>query len=88
MSLCSRNGRSVDQQQISLKFINRYRDTWPAGVSALEGGLVNVEPLISHVFPLEGALEAMALCSDISRGSIKVQIVDEEFDHTLIDSIQ
>jgi len=27
---------------------------------------------------LEGGIEAMELCSDISKGSIKVQIVDEE----------
>ncbi|KKY13672.1 putative sorbitol dehydrogenase [Diplodia seriata] len=63
--------------EINLKFINRYRDTWPAGISALSGGVINVKPLISHVFPLEQAKEALELCSDLSHGSIKVQVVDD-----------
>ncbi|KAF4313756.1 Sorbitol dehydrogenase [Botryosphaeria dothidea] len=63
--------------EINLKFINRYRDTWPAGISALSGGVLDVKPLVSHVFPLEKAKEAMELCADLSQGSIKVQIVDE-----------
>ncbi|OJD35933.1 alcohol dehydrogenase [Diplodia corticola] len=63
--------------EINLKFINRYRDTWPAGISALSGGILDVKPLISHVFPLAQAKEALELCSDLSHGSIKVQIVDD-----------
>lgn len=63
--------------EINLKFINRYRDTWPAGISALSGKVLDVKPLVSHVFPLEKAKEAMELCADLSQGSIKVQIVDE-----------
>jgi L-iditol 2-dehydrogenase len=63
--------------QVNLKFINRYRDTWPAGIAALEGGILNVKPLVSHTFPLEKALDAMSLCSDVSQGSIKVQVIDD-----------
>ncbi|KAL0258894.1 hypothetical protein SLS55_006398 [Diplodia seriata] len=63
--------------RINLKFINRYRDTWPAGISALSGGVIDVKPLISHVFTLEQAKEALELCSDLSHGSIKVQVVDD-----------
>jgi threonine dehydrogenase-like Zn-dependent dehydrogenase len=64
--------------QIDLRFINRYRDTWPAGIACLEGGILDLKMLVSHVFPLEKALEAFDLCSDLTRGSIKIQIVDEE----------
>jgi len=63
--------------QINLKYINRYHDTWPAAINALNGGILDLKPLITHVFPLEKSIEAMELCSDISRGSIKVQIVDD-----------
>ncbi|KAF2090193.1 GroES-like protein [Saccharata proteae CBS 121410] len=63
--------------EIDLKFINRYRDTWPAGISALSGGVLDLNKLVSHTFPLEKALDALHLCSDISKGSIKVQVVDE-----------
>ncbi|KAF2848577.1 sorbitol dehydrogenase-like protein [Plenodomus tracheiphilus IPT5] len=63
--------------EVDLKFINRYRDTWPAGLQCLGGGVLDVKPLVSHTFPLEKALDAMYTCSDLSNGSIKVQIVDE-----------
>jgi len=60
-----------------LKFINRYCDTWPAGISALGGGILNLDSLITHTFPLEDAVAAMELCSDVTKGSIKVQVVDD-----------
>ncbi|KAF2756780.1 GroES-like protein [Pseudovirgaria hyperparasitica] len=63
--------------EIDLKFINRYRDTWPAGMACLSGGILDLDKLVTHVFPLERAMDAMRLCSDVSQGSIKVQIVDE-----------
>ncbi|KAH6899811.1 chaperonin 10-like protein [Thelonectria olida] len=63
--------------EIDLRFINRYRDTWPAGIACIEGGLVDVKKLISHVFPLEQAKEGLELSSDPRNGTIKVQIVDE-----------
>ncbi|THW52861.1 sorbitol dehydrogenase [Aureobasidium pullulans] len=63
--------------EINLKFINRYTDTWPAGIAAVKGKLLDLEPLVSHVFPLEKAVDAMHICADLSQGSIKVQIVDE-----------
>ncbi|KAI1617684.1 hypothetical protein EDD36DRAFT_413397 [Exophiala viscosa] len=66
--------------EIELKFINRYRDTWPAGIRALSGGILNLDPLITHTFPLESAVEAMELAGDVAKGSIKVQVVDENND--------
>ncbi|KAF3051248.1 hypothetical protein E8E11_009488 [Didymella keratinophila] len=63
--------------EIDLKFINRYRDTWPAGLQCLAGGILDLKQLVSHTFPLERALEALHTCGDLSNGSIKVQIIDE-----------
>ncbi|KAH9860839.1 hypothetical protein IAQ61_010573 [Plenodomus lingam] len=63
--------------EIDLRFINRYRDTWPAGLQCLAGGILDVTPLVSHTFPLEKAVDALHTCSDLSNGSIKVQIVDD-----------
>lgn len=63
--------------QINLKFINRYIDTWPAGISALSGGVLNLDKLVTHKFSLEEATSAMELCSDVSKGSIKVHVVDD-----------
>ncbi|KAK3938176.1 alcohol dehydrogenase [Diplogelasinospora grovesii] len=63
--------------EIDLRFINRYRDTWPAGISCLSGGILDLKKLVSHVFPLEKAAEGLKLASDPRNGSIKVQIMDE-----------
>lgn len=63
--------------QIDLKFINRYHDTWPAGLQCLSGGILDLKPLVSHTFPLERALDALHTCADPSKTSIKVQIVDK-----------
>ncbi|KAH8593956.1 putative alcohol dehydrogenase [Bisporella sp. PMI_857] len=67
----------ISLSEINLKYINRYCDTWPAGISALSGGILNLDKLITHTFPLEQAIEAMELCSDVTRGSIKVHVVDD-----------
>ena len=39
---------------------------------------MNLDKLVTHTFPLEEATAAMELCSDISKGSIKVQVVDDQ----------
>ncbi|KAL2862391.1 putative alcohol dehydrogenase [Aspergillus lucknowensis] len=63
--------------EIDLKFINRYRDTWPPAIACLSGGILDLKPLVSHCFPLERANEALELCANRDRPSIKVTIVDE-----------
>ncbi|CAF9923948.1 MAG: hypothetical protein GOMPHAMPRED_003496 [Gomphillus americanus] len=68
---------STHYAQIDLKFINRYRDTWPAGIQAMKGGIINLDALVTHTFPLEQADEALTLASDPSKGSIKVHVVDD-----------
>ena len=67
----------ICELQIDLRFINRYRDTWPAGIQCLAGGILDLKKLVSHEIPLERALEAMEICSGTHNGSIKVQIVDK-----------
>ncbi|KAG9518609.1 MFS general substrate transporter, partial [Aureobasidium melanogenum] len=62
---------------IDIKFINRYTDTWPTGIAALKAGLIDMESLVTHVFPLDGAVDAMHICADVNQDSIKVQIVDD-----------
>ncbi|GAD96309.1 alcohol dehydrogenase, putative [Paecilomyces variotii No. 5] len=67
----------ISLAEIKLKFINRYRDTWPPGISCLDGKVLDLKKLITHTFSLENAADALHLCSDTSKGSIKVQIVDD-----------
>ncbi|KAL2801996.1 chaperonin 10-like protein [Aspergillus granulosus] len=63
--------------EIDLKFINRYRDTWPRAIACMAAGFFDLKPLVSHKFPLEQAKEALELCGDRQKPSIKVTIVDE-----------
>ncbi|KAI1334580.1 alcohol dehydrogenase [Xylariaceae sp. FL0016] len=67
----------ISLAEIDLRFINRYRDTWPAGIACLSGKILDLKKLVTHTYPLEKALEALHVCSDTSNGSIKIQIVDE-----------
>ncbi|KAJ6086327.1 hypothetical protein N7486_010608 [Penicillium sp. IBT 16267x] len=64
--------------EIDLRFINRYRDTWPPAITCLSGGILDLKKLVSHVFPLERAEEALKLCADTRNGSIKVLVVDDQ----------
>ena len=64
--------------EIDLKFTNRYSNTWPAGVMALANQQVlNLDPLITHRFALERAVEAMEFSGTRREGCVKVQIVDD-----------
>ena len=63
--------------QIDLKFINRYRDTWPPAITCLSRGILDLKKLVTHVFPLEKSVDALQLCSDPRNGSIKTLVVDE-----------
>ena len=38
---------------------------------------MRLDDLVTHTFPLEQAVHAMHLAQDVSKGSIKVQIIDE-----------
>ena len=64
--------------EIDLKFINRYRDMWPAAINVLgEGHVLDLDELVTHTFKLERAVEAIETCSDRMKRSVKVQIVDD-----------
>jgi L-iditol 2-dehydrogenase len=63
--------------QIDLRFINRYRDTWPPAIACMSGGVLDLKKLVTHTFPLEKAEDALQLCADPRNGSIKVLVVDE-----------
>lgn len=63
--------------QIDLRFINRYRDTWPPAIQCMSGGILDLKRLVTHTFPLEQAESALHLCSNPKNPSIKVLVVDE-----------
>lgn len=68
--------------EVKLLFINRYSDTWPAAIRAVQGGLIEgqkLESMVSHIFKLEDAVQALEMVGGKNRdGVVKVQIVDED----------
>ncbi|KAF5860635.1 hypothetical protein ETB97_001339 [Aspergillus alliaceus] len=67
----------ISLAEIDLRFINRYRDTWPPAIACMSGGILDLKKLVTHTFPLEKAEEALQLCADARHPSIKVLVVDE-----------
>lgn len=65
---------TVSLNQIQLKFINRYNDTWPPAIACISGGILNLKDLVTHVFPLEQGKEALELASDTRNGAIKIMV--------------
>jgi L-iditol 2-dehydrogenase len=64
--------------EITLMFSHRYRDTWPALIRMLEDGVLgDLNLLVTDRVPLERAVEAMKMSADVSRGGLKVMVVDE-----------
>ncbi|PHH58966.1 hypothetical protein CDD82_2599 [Ophiocordyceps australis] len=72
--------------EIKLLFINRYHDTWPAALRAIEGNLIRqdkLESMVTHKFALDDAVAAMELVASQQRRRspgqtvVKVQIVDD-----------
>ncbi|RDA95457.1 hypothetical protein CP533_5409 [Ophiocordyceps camponoti-saundersi (nom. inval.)] len=68
--------------EIKLLFINRYHDTWPAAIRAVEGDLIDrrkLESIVTHTFQLEDAVKAIQLVGGVSTSEktvVKVQVVD------------
>ncbi|GMM34825.1 hypothetical protein DASC09_021500 [Saccharomycopsis crataegensis] len=62
--------------EIDVKFVNRYYDTWPAVINLIANKIINVDPMVTHTFPLEQAKKALDTCADPNTLTVKVQIED------------
>ncbi|KAI9842745.1 MAG: L-arabinitol 4-dehydrogenase [Sclerophora amabilis] len=61
-------------REIDLKFQYRYCNTWPRAIRLVEGGVIDLQKLVTHRFELKDALEAFETAADPKTGAIKVQI--------------
>ena len=69
------NRKLITQINIVTSF--RYTQSWPTVIRlANEGIFGDVTKLITHVLPIEKAVEAMEITADRSTHAIKVQVVD------------
>lgn len=64
--------------EITLKFLFRYRDTWPRAIRLVSAGKIDVKKIVTAQFPLERAKEAVEHAADRTKFSVKTLIVDED----------
>ncbi|KAF7509844.1 N-terminal acetyltransferase A complex catalytic subunit ard1 [Endocarpon pusillum] len=64
----------LSTRQVELKFQYRYANTWPRAIRVVEGGLVDLKPLVTHRFGVEDAQEAFGVAGDRASGALKVMI--------------
>ena len=65
---------SANEIDISLQY--RYANQYPKAIRLINGGLIDLKPLVTHRFALEDVVQAFHVAADPSQGAIKVQIVD------------
>lgn len=63
----------LNVNEITISLVNRYRNTWPLGIALIASGRVDVDPLITHHFPLDRTRDALLLGRTVS-DSIKAVI--------------
>lgn len=67
----------VSVNEITIRGLYRYTNTWPKAIRMVQAGLVDLKPLISYEVPLEEGPRAFDIVTDPSKGAIKVLIVDK-----------
>lgn len=66
----------LSANEVDVSFQYRYANQYPKAIRLVAGGLINVQPLVTHRFKLEEAIDAFHIAADPSQGAIKVQIHD------------
>lgn len=65
---------TVRRKGLTIKYVRRMKHTYPRAIPMVWDGLVNVERLITHRFPLEKVTEAYQLVASYKDGVIKALI--------------
>ncbi|KAJ5108517.1 L-arabinitol 4-dehydrogenase [Penicillium angulare] len=60
--------------EVDLQFQQRYVNMWPRAIRVLQSGMIDLDRLITHTFPLEDGIEAFETASNPESKSIKVII--------------
>jgi len=55
----------LNANELTLSLVNRYNNTWPLAIELVSSGRVDVNPLITHHFPLEESAGALTLGSRV-----------------------
>ncbi len=72
------NIETVLDKELDIRGVNRYCNTYPTAISLLASGKLDVAPLITHRFPFDAIIEAVAFASEHPAETIKVMIKEGE----------
>lgn len=64
--------------EIDLRFINRYKASWPPVINLLSSGKIDATRFVSHSFPLEKANEALETVANPLIQTVKVVVEDKD----------
>ena len=70
----SLNASVMRRKGLTLKMVRRMKHTYPRAIGLVAGGRVQLDPLVTHRFPLKRAAEAFALQTSCGDGVIKIVI--------------
>ena len=65
---------AVRRKGLTIKYVRRMKHTYPRAIQMVRDGLIDVESLITHRFPLEKAAEAYQLVASYEDGVVKAMI--------------
>ena len=60
--------------EIDIRGIFRYANCYPAAISMVASGKINVKPLVTHRYNLKDAIKAFETARDGTGGAIKVML--------------
>lgn len=68
---------ALSVKEVALKFLFRYRNTWPRAIRLVSSGKIDVKQIVTSRFSLEQAKEAVEHAADRSTFSVKTIIYDD-----------
>ena len=67
----------LNVNELSIGLVNRYAHTWPTAIELISSGRVDVAPLVTHRFGLDGTAEALTLAKHVP-DSVKAVIAPQQ----------
>lgn len=67
-------GHAVRRKGLTIKYVRRMKHTYPRAIAMVADGLIDVDRIVTHRYPLEKAAEAYDLVASRSDGVMKVVV--------------
>ena len=68
------NASTIRRRGLTIKLVRRMKHTYPRAIRLVRTGMVEIEPLASHLFPLERIADAFELVANYDDGVLRAVI--------------